>query len=134
MNIYKDLYIVQGLLRDTERGNLIWRKNARGACFVNFGKEKIGIHVEIERVQSKPIAQTVIRFSSSDLGEVRVIEPVPKWLFSKRHGSEEDQELAEEIRHLLVVVVDQIAKQQLKDMETEDVRKQEIFQRLLSGV
>ena len=134
MSTFTDLYVVRWLLQNTDRGNIVWRKSTHGVYFVNFGEEKTGIHIEIEHVQSRPMAQIALRFSSSDSGEIQVVEPLQNILpFTKKYDSDDERELAETMKHLLVVVADQLAKQQLKDMETENVRKQKIFSRLMSG-
>ena len=135
MITYRDLYIIQCLLQETEKSDtkVFWQRPERGSYWVNFNEDKSRVRVEVSMVQARP-SRVVAKFSSPGLGEVQIVEPI-KNIFSlmTKYDTPEDEELAETIKRLLGAVSRQHAQREIKDEETTEERKQAIFRRLIGG-
>ena len=131
MITYRDLYIIQCLLQETEKSDtkVFWQRPERGSYWVNFNEDKSRVRVEVSMVQARP-SRVVAKFSSPGLGEVQIVEPI-KNVFSlmTKYDTPEAEELAETMKRLLTVIAKQHAARELHDMETENERKQAIFRR-----
>ncbi len=130
MGIFRDTYIVRWLLQNTESGNIIWQRRDHGALFADLNEGNNCVRVAIGTSTRPPL--TSIKFTSPGLGEVSAQEPLTA-LFRRKYESEDDEELAKVMKHLLAAAANQHARRQLKEMENEDERKQSIYHRLLGG-
>lgn len=137
MAIRNNLLVMKWLFENTKEPNcnIPWQRKETGGYFaILYQGKPYQVGVAIARVQSRPMAIIVVKFSSPGKGEVCVQEPSQK-VFSlrRRYDSEDDQELAEIMNNLLATIASQLAQKTLHDMETEEERKQVIFHRLLFG-
>ena len=136
MSAYRDLYIIKWLLQNTDKPNqeIVWQRAEHGPYFADFNEGQNRVHVEISSVQARPYARVVANLSSPGLGEVQVVEPMQKvFTLSRKCDTPEETELAETLKRLLGVIAKQHAGRELRDMETENERKQAIFHRLMGG-
>ncbi|MDP3696837.1 MAG: hypothetical protein Q8R55_02280 [Candidatus Taylorbacteria bacterium] len=132
----KNLHVMKWLFENTKEPNcnIPWQRKESGGYSVLLNKGESLVRIDIARVQSRPVAVIVVKFSSPGKGEVCVQEPLQK-VFSlrRRYDSEDDEELAQIMNNLLATIANQLARKTLRDMDTEEERRQEIYHRLLYG-
>lgn len=132
---YHDLYIVKYLYQAVKRpGNQIpWEKTPSGGYSASISHthgEKMDF--EISRVQSRPDPRIFLRISNSKYGTVSIAEPLPKVSLRKKFDTQDETELSEYLSLLLVTIANGVAQKELQNSETEEERKQKIYERLFN--
>ena len=136
MGTFKDLYIVRWLLQNTERSNGIkWQSREYDGMYrTEIGEGKTIVQIFVGIILCRPVSRIVVRFVSSEFGEVNIWEPSRRIIpWGKKYDTDEENDLADALKRLMSVAGRQNAQQQLLDMENEEARKQKIYQRLFSG-
>lgn len=135
MGNVRELYIVQLLSQSSEGLNaeVVWRRT--GNLFsANFNESGTKVVVEVGTVTSRPMSRVVINFTSDGLGKVSIYEPIPEFsLRGIKYGTSDEKELVDAMKGFLEIARSQCAQREKRDLETEEERKQAIFNRLISG-
>lgn len=118
------------------QGSIIWDQRGSGIYFANFGEGKNGVCVEIVNIPTRTGgARVVVKFSSPGLGEVHVLEPIPKvFSLKKKYDTPEETELGVTMSRLLAIASQQYATREQQEVATTEERKQAIFSRLFGEI
>lgn len=136
-----DIYIVEYLFQHTNSGKIIWHKSERNSSLffasLNEGIEN-RIDLIISIVQGRvSIPQVYLKLLSLKLkqsgkfNQVDIIESSPR-LFRRSYETQDEQDLAELLKKLYRVVVDQCTDRKLSGMKNEDQIRQEIYKQVLN--
>ena len=134
--MYNDLYIVKYLHQAMSRpGNKThWERGPDGGYSAIVGRGAKKVTINIVCAPTRPISRVILTLSARELGEISIPEPLPKvFSFRKRYDTEDEKELSEILNSLLRTVGTKVAREELNDMETEEERKQRIFELLFNS-
>lgn len=125
-----ELYITRHLLQETveESGRLIWRdKDSRG-----YWAERNGIRIELVSVPSNIGSRVFLTFSEG-FHKAHIAEPLDRGLLGSRYDSEDERELAYQMKQLWTAAQEQCVRREIANRQRSSAIREAIFHRLLFG-
>ena len=125
-----ELYVVQHLLQQTvaERDGLRWEQKGSGGYVTQLN----GVSIHFAQVESNIGSRLYITFKDG-VHKSDIAEPINRGIVRTRYESEDQRQLAEEMRALADAISRQCADRELAAIKYRAAHREALFRRLLFG-